>query len=400
MALITARTSSTEKAVLSGTIMMPLYGVWTADLVINATDGFSGGTHVDIVAEDGVTLTGTVAESRTGDFLNTIHTRILGGAGGMGVTATPGGYVQPQARVSDVLNGLTRSAGETLSSTVSQQFLSTNLTAWMVTERAVSEVLDILLEQVEPTFGWRILSDGKLWMGAESWSTSDTAFQLLVRNPVEGYFDLGVESPAITPGVELPDVGRVSRVEHAIESGAIRSRVWVPTDQQPGIADSIDVLIDHRLAKLDYFALYDATVKSQSADLTTVDLQPEDPRIGGLQRVPIRNGLAGCSQEVPTGTKIRLGWDRGDPRRPFAALWDGGENVTRLKLGGNTDAARKGDHSDAGSWVFTFGAGSGAATLSIVYTDPDGTVTTLASGSGTVPAKAKLTEGSTKVGLG
>lgn len=398
MALITANSI----AVLSGTIMMPLYGVWTADLVIDQPDGsgFSAGTSVEIKSADGFTLNGTVAPDREGDFLDAVHVRVLGGVGGMGTTATPKGYVQPSAFVRDVVNGLLNDAGESLSSTVAQSLLTTNLTAWMVSERPCSEALDILIDLVAPSSGWRVLADGKIWIGVESWVDSDAAFEILNTNPVEGMYELGVATLAIVPGVNLSGVGHVSRVEHEILPNQIRSHVWVPAEQQPGLADSIEKLVDHRLAKLDYFALYDAKVKSQSADLTTVDLTPEDSRIGGLQRVPLRHGLPGCAVQVPNGVTVRLGWDRGDPRMPFAALWNGGENVTRLKLGGNTDAARKGDHSDGGSWVFAFGAGTGAATLSITYTDPDGVVTVLGSGSGTVPAKAKLTEGSSIVGLG
>jgi hypothetical protein len=402
MSLITAKTSSTQVAVLSGTVMMPLYGVWTADLVLDNPDrtGFDEGTQVDLVAVDGFMLSGTVAADRTGDFLDATHVRIVGGAGGMGKTATAKGYVQPSAFVRDVVNGLMNDSGEKLSSSAAQSFLTTNLTAWMVTARPVSECLDVLIELVAPTLGWRIRGDGKLWIGSESWASSDIEFTLLLKNPVEGFYDLGVQSPSIAPGVTLPDVGKVSRVEHTIESDKIRSRVWVPTKQQQGVADYIETMIDHRMAKIDYFAFYDATVKSQSSDGTTVDLDVADKRIGGLQRVALRHGLAATTEKIANGSKIRLGWDRGDPRYPFAAIWDGGETVTRISIAGDTDAARKGDHSDGGNWVFTFGAGSGAATLSIVYTDPDGTVTTLPLGSGTVPAKAKLTEGSSKVGLG
>ena len=99
--------------VLSGSIVMPLRGVWTADLVIDQPDGsgFDAGTSVSIESEDGLTFTGTVAPDRTGDFLDAVHVRVLGGAGGMATTLTARGYVQPGAFVRDVLNGIAHVPG-------------------------------------------------------------------------------------------------------------------------------------------------------------------------------------------------------------------------------------------------------------------------------------------------
>jgi hypothetical protein len=76
----------------------------------------------------------------------------------------------------------------------------------------------------------------------------------------------------------------------------------------------------------------------------------------------------------------------------------GGGKVLLGEAGQETKpVSRKGDHSDAGTWVFNFVPGASGATLAITYTDPDGTVTTLPVGSGNVGAKAKLTEGSDDV---
>lgn len=61
--------------------------------------------------------------------------------------------------------------------------------------------------------------------------------------------------------------------------------------------------------------------------------------------------------------------------------------------GGTEKVSRVDDHGNVGSMVFAFGPGGAGATLSVTYTDPDGTVTTLPAGSGSVPLKAKLTEG-------
>ncbi len=404
MALILAKTNTVEAAVLSGTLHMPLQGVPTYDVVIDQASGggFDAGTAVTIACDGGLSLVGTVAEKRAGDFLDTIHVRVVGGKNGMWKTASAKGYMQPGALVKDVLDGFTKDSGESLSSATDSGFQNTNLTSWMVTTRPVSECLDVLLQYVAPDSGWRILDDGKLWIGAEQWTSSSDEYTLLVHSPTDAHYELGVDVPTIKPGIDLAGVGKVALVEHRITGEDIRTFVWTQLDTDRGDAASITAMAKHALANIDYFTTYDCTVKSQSGDLATVDLNPPSDlkEIGGLQRVPLLHGLPGCKVQVPNQVTVSLGWYRGDPRLPYAALWPNDCGLTRLQLGGNTDAARKGDHSDDGTWVFTFVPGTGGATLSIVYTDPDGGVTTLGSGSGSVSAKGKINEGSSKVGLG
>ncbi len=319
--------------VIAGTIEAPLRGVWTADLVIDQPDGsgFSAGTSVTIKAQDGIELVGTVAPDRSGDFLDAVHVRVLGGAGGMGANITAKGYTTPGAFVRDVLNGIAQDAGETLSSDILQSLLTTNLEAWNTLAIPASQNLVALLNIVAPNADWRILAD--------------------------------------------------------LAAG------------ERGIREAIAKMVRQEIAGIDYFTLYDAKVVSQSTDGATVDLQPGDPRLPGMSKVPLRLGLPGTVAKFAPGQFVRLGWDRGNPSLPYACLFQGGETVSRISVAGDTDAARKGDHSDAGTWVFAFTPGP-AAVLSITYTDPDGVVTTLAGGTGTVIAKGKLTEGSTKVGLG
>lgn len=86
--------------------------------------------------------------------------------------------------------------------------------------------------------------------------------------------------------------------------------------------------------RLDYFTLYAAKVITQSDDL--FDLLPDDPRIPSMGGVPIRHGLPGVTIKVPPGSTVLVGWENGDPSRPYCALWQGGEgNVTRITIVAN-----------------------------------------------------------------
>lgn len=78
---------------------------------------------------------------------------------------------------------------------------------------------------------------------------------------------------------------------------------------------------------------------------------------------------------------------------------DGAGNVNVAN--GSNGAARQGDAVGNGTIAFNFGAGTGAATLSIVYKPGDGSATqTLATGSGTLTLKELIQAGSSKVKIG
>jgi hypothetical protein len=62
-----------------------------------------------------------------------------------------------------------------------------------------------------------------------------------------------------------------------------------------------------------------------------------------LQGVPLRVGLPGFVVEVPPGARVLLGFDNGDPQRPYASLFDPG-SVKSIKFADGTQGiARQGD---------------------------------------------------------
>jgi hypothetical protein len=326
--------------VIGGSIVMPLSGVWTADLVIDQPDGsgFDAGTSVSIKSDGGLTFSGTVAAGRTGDFLDAVHVRVLGGAGGMTAQVSPKGYVQPSAFVRDVLNDIAGAGGESLSSDIDPSLLGTNLAAWNTMQQPASEALNVLLGIVAPTATWRISTEGKLLIIVDNWPSKTLDFETINHDPMQRSYLLGVDGFEITPGMDVDTLGKVTRVEHVIDTdGKSRSHVWVTVDgEEQGTLPSIAKIVHNTVAHIDYFTLYDAKVVSQSADLTTVDVQPGDTRLPGMSKVPLRPGLAGMSVQVTPGGFIRIGWDRGNPSMPYAALWQGGETPIKVILKGVT----------------------------------------------------------------
>ena len=76
--------------------------------------------------------------------------------------------------------------------------------------------------------------------------------------------------------------------------------------------------------QLDLSALYSCRVVGQSADLATLDVTLDSPRLKarGMQRVPIRYGLPGIKAVIRAGAIARVGWDNTDPSLPYVAIFN------------------------------------------------------------------------------
>jgi len=328
--------------VISGSVMRPLVGVWTADLVIDQADGtgFDPGTKVTITADGGYSLTGVVDANRTGDFLDAVHVRVIGGAGGiMSNNSAARSYVQPQAFVRDVISGLMSDSGETLSATTDAGFLATNLTAWStIGADTVDRNIRVLVDIIAPSMSWRVLSDGTVWVGNESWPSLAGTIDIIAQDPTDGSYYLGVNSPFVIPGVSIDGVGKVARVQDIIESGKLRSRVWSNFDgQDRGANAAIQTMARQALPGVDFYATYVCQVEAQSADMSTVDVMPVGARnksiIGGLQRVPVRFA-AGVNVQMAPGSTVLLSWDGGDPQGPYVLAGLCSDTPITIQLGG------------------------------------------------------------------
>lgn len=135
-----------------------------------------------------------------------------------------------------------------------------------------------------------------------------------------------------------------------------------------------------------YLRNYTAVVQRQHDDLT-LDLLPDDERVRGtgLSNVPIRHGLPGVEVHVVVGSRVLLGYENGDPRRPYAHLWDPSA-IEEIRFdGGTASVARVGDLVVC-SWPATVpftGTVTGSVTGAIT-----GTMTITTQSSGTIQSGA------------
>jgi hypothetical protein len=90
------------------------------------------------------------------------------------------------------------------------------------------------------------------------------------------------------------------------------------------------------MSDVDYHALYPAKVVSQSGQ--TVDVVTDDPRFGSVTGVPIRTFAPSVEVTVVPNARVAIGFEAGDPSKPYAAWWEAG-SLTSVAIAGDTDAA-------------------------------------------------------------
>lgn len=213
--------------VLRGEFHFPARGPWWATLELDTATAPSG--QVSIVVAGGFTLQGTVAAG--GVFADVAHVDVVGGAGGIGELVPRAAYQSGLLR--DPLNAALRAGGEQLSATVSQQLLAVQLKFWSQIEERVGAALDRVAGAAGRALGkaitWRVLDDGTVWLGEESWpsATLPKADDVLEVLPADRRHVIGAEAPSLMPGVDLDGVGKVLAVDHWVAPDAVRTWAWV-----------------------------------------------------------------------------------------------------------------------------------------------------------------------------
>lgn len=210
--------------VLGAQIHMPRRGWWWAQAKLDTQTAPTG--KVTIEALGGFTLSGFVVPKQSGVFNDSAYVQVVGGAGGLDSLVRPGAF--QNALVRDVMSSILGSVGERSSSTIDAGTLAMLLSQWLLAAQTAATALDNL-SYAAGAETWRVLADGSVWMGNESWpsealpSTSDVLFQY----PDDGRYLIGCQTPALMPGVMLEDVGaNIGAVDHYITADSIRSVAW------------------------------------------------------------------------------------------------------------------------------------------------------------------------------
>jgi hypothetical protein len=300
---------------LTLSLHLPLSGAWSAELAVATDATYAVGDVVTLTVLD-LDLVGRVV--RAAQFADRLSIRLTGGRTDWGQAVGVKHYRNTNA--DQVIGDVTVALSAPLNIT---------LPFWTRTPGTIGSTVQSVARYL--ALNWRVNPDGTVRLLAEAPEPVEPGAVELGRDPARGIVQLAPESAAVLPGC-LVGADAVGDVVYNLTPDGVRCVYY--TDTRATLRGSLERLIRWVTRDTIYLTLYSATVIRQAAD-GTLDLMPEDLRLqsSGLQGVPIRHGLPGVTVEVPAGETVLLGFDSGDPAKPYASLWHEGQ-VSKVRIGG------------------------------------------------------------------
>jgi len=334
MAEITLTHGTTTAAVTHLSLLIPRVGQWTADVTLDVD---AGPTAACTLSLDGRAYQGHVV--RGAAYAGAWRGRIVGSVALLGTA--PATALQG-ATLALVLRDLVGAVGITLSADPGP--LDAVAPRWHRHEGSASAAVADIARAAG--YAWRVRPDGTLWLGSDTWSTVTPAspVDVLDELPEAGRITLAGDTLDLAPGTTLAlrerDPVRVGCVEHRATADDLQT-VVVAEREGGTLLAALDRLLGRLTRRVDYTALWPARVVAQQGN-GSLDLVPDSPRVAPCQGVPYRT-LRGLSVEVSAGARVLLGYEGGEPSRPYALAWEIGDATSVRVNGGSTRAAREGD---------------------------------------------------------
>lgn len=181
--------------ILETIVMLHRTGCWTADVITSDPAQVAGMSLQPAALSLGaMQLSGFFL--REGQWRASEYARIVGGKGGLRKTAKPQGW--SNAPIQTVVSSLLSSVGESLNPTVA---LSGSFPSWSVNAEPVSIALTRIVDAIGGDTVWRVLIDGTIWIGVDTWATA-TLTNATVEDifPEQRKIQIGIVAPELLPG--------------------------------------------------------------------------------------------------------------------------------------------------------------------------------------------------------
>jgi hypothetical protein len=333
------RCSLGDLAILSGYHRLSVRGNWMASVECASTSIPSGPCSIVITPElradepprQPDVFNGFVRFADTFAGADALTVEVVGGAGQLltvlgpvdhitGVTQVPAGVV-----LRSIVAAL---PGEQLAAGVEQAMDAYLLPRWHRAGGTTGrDAIDLLVYDLATStgleFGWRVLADGTIWVGVETWPALDVATvgtEYAGQVTTDATIVYAPSGAPLLPGTTVTSSGkggalstRAVEVLYTLIPPALRARVRATMPGDPPFAPRLDL----------YRASWPASLAApQNAD-GTIDVTCDDARMGDLRSVPVRLGIPGAAVVgLPLGARVRVAFDGASPRGAFAYLAD------------------------------------------------------------------------------
>lgn len=314
-------------------IRMPYVGAWHGEVQSSGDKPLSGA--VTLTDGDQVFI-GYALRSQV--EVGRIKTKVVGGPGrstngaqsAFGVKLAAKNY-SSGVTARTILSGILSGIGASLSSAVpdDEATIGRFLNRWQRTNSTAGREITAVLQRVGAI--WRVLDDGTVWVGAESYPTADIEAEVLDQNMIEGAFELAPEKPNLRPGVTFQST-QIKYVVHTAGPAGLRTtaRLEPPSKALDGFLESVR-------REIALASMFGATVSKQNAN-GTLAVKPDDPAIAGsgLDNVKLVMSAPGRKVVVAKGTRVRVFFDDRDPGKQRAACFDHDNSAAEAIVLGTT----------------------------------------------------------------
>lgn len=308
----------------AATIIMARVGAWSAEVIVDDETALTGRVTLEI---DGQTFLGSVV--RSGVFAGRVSARIVGGAGGLKKKLPAKSYSNGPS-CQQVLGDILRESSETLAGSSSSAVLATRFARWHREEDTARHAIEAVAEKTEAD--WRVLADGTIWFGTDSYPEQKLEHDVVDEDWARGVITIDPAKPELRPGVTFLGLP-VEEVRHYLTTHGLRTEASAES-----LAGHYRRLMGEAYRRIDYSRMYPGKVTRQNAD-GSIQVVLDDALVKspGLDHVPIRGGLPG-SVKVSGGTRCHIGFEAGDPSRPYAEGWETADCVSVAIANGSKPA--------------------------------------------------------------
>ncbi len=211
-------------SIISGAVTLRRRGTWVAALRVDCKepDKVSGALTVSL-ADGALSLAGAVVPDRSGTYGGAILLRAVGGAGKLGTPLPSRFYTDAPARL--VIGDILREAGEALSSTSTSSVLAVVPPKWSRAAAPAARALGEIVTGASPAAVWRVLPDGSVWVGIETWPLAPALAEVVTDEaPHESRIQIATENPVLLPGMTFR-ARHVDQVRYVLTPKRFRAEV-------------------------------------------------------------------------------------------------------------------------------------------------------------------------------
>lgn len=321
MSSIVLRSDIDEFNVTAMVLRLRDRGNWVALLTIGASTKPTVATAATIVVtqEDGTEdlFVGAVRAAENVEGTEDLSVTIVGGADKLVDPVIPARHHTAGAQTIPagvVLSGICGAAGEALADGVEDALDAYPLTQWTRVAGPAGLAADLLAWSLG--LAWRVLPDGTVWMGVETWPepTDEQAqrAEFYRARPADNTIIYSTDGCPYFPGMTIDGVQAVEVCYH-VDSNAGDGGRYLCEVRHTGPGDPVyspDLTL--------YRGTYAGTVMAESTD-GTLEVSADDVRIGDdLRSIPARTDWPGCSMTIPEGTRVRIAFESSAPDGCFA----------------------------------------------------------------------------------